>query len=45
MTQRLARSWRRRLLLGLCVLLAVEFVLGGAAKFDRATRSSGPRTP
>jgi uncharacterized membrane protein YphA (DoxX/SURF4 family) len=42
MTQRLTRSWRRRLLLGVCLVLAVEFVLGGAAKFYPGETFFGP---
>jgi uncharacterized membrane protein YphA (DoxX/SURF4 family) len=42
MTQRLTRSWQRRLLLGLCLVLAVEFVAGGAAKFYPGETFFGP---
>jgi uncharacterized membrane protein YphA (DoxX/SURF4 family) len=42
MTERLTRTWQRRLLLGLCLVLAVEFVLGGAAKFYPGETFFGP---
>ena len=42
MPQRLPRSWQRRLLLGLSLVLAVEFVLGGAAKFYPGDTFFGP---
>jgi hypothetical protein len=42
MPQRLPRSWQRRLLLGLSLVLAVEFILGGAAKFYPGDTFFGP---
>jgi hypothetical protein len=42
MPQRLPHSWHRRLLLGLCLVLAVDFVFGGAAKFYPGDTFFGP---
>jgi uncharacterized membrane protein YphA (DoxX/SURF4 family) len=42
MMQNPAGAWQRRLLAGLCLFLAVEFILGGAAKFYPGETFFGP---
>jgi uncharacterized membrane protein YphA (DoxX/SURF4 family) len=42
MIQKPAGAWQQRLLAGVCLVLAVEFILGGAAKFYPGDTFFGP---